>query len=142
MLVGWTCGAVFKPHRPQKRAPSCSLAAHLGHGNVPPASPGLTIINEPLPQRPQNLTPSANRELQLEHATMPGITLDCGAPAELVPCDDEGWLAVPCSGLSWAWITCSLAPSRTSITRSSSRSPAFETQDMLPGRNVCQDDSA
>jgi len=42
----------------------------------------------PLPHRPQNLTPSAKREPQLEHATMPGITLEGIAPP--LPCDDEG----------------------------------------------------
>ncbi len=52
-------------------------------------------MNEPLPQRPQNLTPSANLEWQLEHATMPGITLDGGDPPVLDPSDGDGWLAVP-----------------------------------------------
>jgi len=60
------------------------------------------MTNEPPPHRPQNLTPSANFDPQLEHATMPGITLDCGEPAELVPCEEDGWLAVPWGGLSWA----------------------------------------
>ena len=57
--------------------------------------PRLIIVNEPLPHRPQNRTPSANLEPQFEHATISGITLDGGEPPVLLPCDGEGWLAVP-----------------------------------------------
>ena len=37
---------------------------------------------------------SAKREPQLAHATIPGITLDGGAP--LAPMEDDGWLELPC----------------------------------------------
>jgi hypothetical protein len=50
-------------------------------------------MNERLPHRPQNFTPSANFDLQLEHATMPGIMLD-PVPLLPVPCDGDGWLPV------------------------------------------------
>ena len=79
---------MFKPHRPQKRELIGSEVLHRGQGYVDGASPGLTSLNDPLPHRPQNLTPSAKREPQLEHATMPGITLEGIAPP--LPCDDEG----------------------------------------------------
>jgi hypothetical protein len=50
-------------------------------------------MNERLPHRPQNFTPSANFDLQLEHATMPGIMLD-PVPLLPVPCEGDGWLPV------------------------------------------------
>ena len=50
-------------------------------------------LNERLPHLPQNFTPWAKRALQLVQATMPGITLDFGAPLLLPPVPDgDGWL--------------------------------------------------
>ena len=89
-------GVILSPQRPQNREFSGSGAVHRGHGYVAEGSLAFTGLKVPPPQRPQNLTPSAKRELQLMHATIPGITLD--APPELpalLPCDDSGWLGVP-----------------------------------------------
>ena len=118
---------MFRPQRPQKREFSGRDAEHRGHGYVPSVCARVTRVNDPLPQRPQNLTPSANREPQLAHATIPGMTLEAGEPMPLLPCDDDGWLGEPWTGFNCACMTCSLVPSRISITRSSSRSPGFET---------------
>jgi hypothetical protein len=120
---------MLRPHRPQNFEFCGSGAEHLGHGNDPGLSPGLTKTKDRPPQRPQNFTPSAKREWHVAHATMPGIMLEWMPPL-LLPCDGEGWLAVPRISRSWAWMTCSFAPSRTSMTRSSSRSPGFETRSM------------
>ena len=82
----------MSPQRPQNLEFSGSGDEHRGHGNVlDGASPALTSMKERLPQRPQNFTPSANFDLQLEHATMPGIMLD-PVPLLPVPCDGDGWL--------------------------------------------------
>ena len=67
---------ILNPHRPQNRENSGSIFEHRGQGNEPGDSPGLTIMKDRFPHRPQNLTPSANRELQFEQATIPGITLE------------------------------------------------------------------
>ena len=130
--VGWLRFAVapelmLRPQRPQKRENSGSMFEQRGHGNERGDSPGLTRTKFRLPHRPQNFTPSANRELQFEQATMPGIRLEC-TPLLLLPCDGEGLLPASVIDLSCACMTCSSASSRISITRSSSRSPAFETR--------------
>jgi len=52
-------------------------------------SPSLTRTKERPPHLPQNLTPSANRELHVEHATIPGIMLEATPPL-LLPCEGEG----------------------------------------------------
>jgi hypothetical protein len=81
---------MLRPQRPQKREFCGNGAAQRGHGYVAGASPALTSENEPPPQRPQNRTPSANREPQLVHATIPGMTLDGGDPLLLDPSDGDG----------------------------------------------------
>ena len=130
--AGWLRFAVvpvpmLNPQRPQKRENSGSVFEHRGHGNEPGDSPGLTITKERFPHRPQNFTPSAKRELQFEQATTPGMRLECTPPL-LLPCEGEGWLPASFTGLRVACMTCSFAPSRISMTRSSSRSPGFETR--------------
>jgi len=102
--IGWlfpivTPGAIFSPHRPQKREFSGSKFEHRGHGKEFGDSPALTRLKERLPQRPQNLTPSAKRELQLEHATIPGIRLEC---TSLLPLPCDGGLSAGRTVLSWA----------------------------------------
>ena len=82
-------GVIFNPHRPQKRDRSGNSAEHLGQGDVLAESDSVIRTNERPPHRPQNLTPSANREWQLVHATIPGITLDCILLLPL-PCDGVG----------------------------------------------------
>ena len=67
---------MLKPQRPQNFEFCGRGVEHRGQGNEPALSPGLTTTKERLPQRPQNFTPSAKRELQLEQATIPGITLE------------------------------------------------------------------
>ena len=69
-------GAMFKPHRPQKREFSGSGEEHLGHGNIFVESPAVTTAKDRPPHRPQNFTPSAKREWQFVQATMPGMTLE------------------------------------------------------------------
>lgn len=118
---------MLSPQRPQKRAFWASGLEHLGQGYVPTAA--VTGAKLPLPQRPQKRTPSAKRVWQLVQATTPGMTLDWGEPP-LLPWDEDGWLEPPSGGRSCAWMTCSLAPSRISMTRSSSRSPALDTRKM------------
>lgn len=86
--VGAVCcetgaGEIPVPHRPQNLVFAGSMAEHRGQLIVAGCWAGLTIANEPFPQRPQNLTPSANLAPHREHATIPGITLDC--PALLLP---------------------------------------------------------
>ena len=85
---------MLRPQRPQNLEFCGGGAEQRGHGKPFCISPGLTNTNERPPHRPQNFTPSAKRELQVEHATIPGITLEC-IPPLLLPCDGEGWLAVP-----------------------------------------------
>ena len=103
LVCGNIAGVMLKPHLPQKREFWGSDEEHRGHGYVAgAASPALTSMNVPPPQRPQNLTPSANREPQFEHATMPGIRLDTGELPALLPCDGEGWLEGLCGFLSCA----------------------------------------
>src|SRR5580765_3452320 len=119
---------MLSPQRPQKRELCGSGEEHLGHGKFEAVSPALTSTKLRLPHRPQNLTPSANRDPHFSHATMPGKILE--SLALLLPCDGDGWLVVACVGRSCAWMSCSPAPSRISISRSSSRSPAFETRRM------------
>ena len=86
-------GVMFKPHRPQKRELIGSEVLHRGQGYVDGASPGLTRVNVPPPQRPQNRTPSAKREPQLVHATIPGIRLEPAALPAPLACEGDGWLA-------------------------------------------------
>ena len=69
-------GPMFNPHRPQNLEFSGKGDEHRGHGNVLAVSAGLTRVKERPPHRPQNFTPSAKRELQVMHATMPGIRLE------------------------------------------------------------------
>lgn len=80
----------LSPHLPQKRASELKVVPHRGHGRVGDAVCSIGR-NVPPPQRPQNLTPSAKRDPQFEHATIPGITLDCPrdeAPPALEPACD------------------------------------------------------
>ena len=67
---------MLKPHRPQNFEFCGRGEEHLGQGNEFCTSPGLIKTKERPPHLPQNLTPSAKRELQVEHATMPGIMLE------------------------------------------------------------------
>ena len=67
---------MLRPQRPQNRECSGRVFPHRGQGNEFGDSPGLISTNERFPQRPQNFTPSAKRELQFEHATIPGIRLE------------------------------------------------------------------
>ena len=85
-------GVMFKPQRPQNRELIGSDVLQRGHGYVEGASPGLTSVNVPPPQRPQNRTPSAKREPQLVHATIPGIRLEPAALPAPLACDGDGWL--------------------------------------------------
>ena len=118
------------PHFPQNFEFSGRGVRHRGHGAMPGCSAGTISENAAPPQRPQNLTPSAYRAPHAVHPTIPGKRLDCGDPPVLEPCEGDGWLPSPEKCRSCAWITCSFAPSRISITRSSSFSPAFETRRM------------
>lgn len=74
--VSGAVGPMLNPQRPQNRECSGKRFAQRGHGKEFGDSPALTSTNERFPQRPQNFTPSAKRELQFEHATIPGITLE------------------------------------------------------------------
>ena len=67
---------MFNPHRPQNLEFSGKGDEHRGQGNVLAVSAGVTRVNERPPHRPQNFTPSAKRELQVMHATIPGIRLE------------------------------------------------------------------
>lgn len=86
-------GVIFRPHRPQNREFAGSGEEHRGHGKESGDSPWLTKTKLRFPHRPQNFTPSANRDLQLLHATMPGIMLE-PVPLLPVPWDGDGWLPV------------------------------------------------
>src|SRR5215211_7828362 len=97
-------GPILKPHRPQNLECCGSGLEQRGHGNESGDSPGLTRVNDRLPQRPQNFTPSANRELQLVHATIPGITLEW-IPLLLLPWDGDGLLPASIRDLRCAWMT-------------------------------------
>jgi len=117
---GDVVGVMLRPQRPQKREFWGSGVEHRGHGKFEAASPGLTSVKLLPPQRPQNLTPSAKRAPHCSQATIPGKMLESLA---LESCDGDGWLLVPRLGFSCACMSCSPAPSRTSIRRSSARSP-------------------
>ena len=89
------------PHRPQKREFSGKGFEHRGHGKELGRSPWLTVTKDRFPHLPQNFTPSANRALQFEQATIPGIRLDL-VPLLLLPCDGEGWLPISLTDRRWA----------------------------------------
>jgi hypothetical protein len=138
---GEVVGVMLKPQRPQKREFCGRGDEHRGHGKFEAVSPALTRTKLRPPQRPQNRTPSAKRDPHFSQATIPGRMLE--SLALLEPCDGEGWLAVARPGLSCAWISCSPAPSRISIRRSSSRSPARDTRKMCwPTGTSVSNDSA
>jgi hypothetical protein len=86
---GEVANGMLKPQRPQNFEFCGRGVEHRGQGNSAELSAGLTTTKDLFPQRPQNLTPSAKRELQVEQATIPGITLEW-IPPLLLPCDGEG----------------------------------------------------
>ena len=126
--VGAIEGVMLSPQRPQNLEFVGSAEAHRGHGKVlEGCSPALTRVNERPPHLPQNRTPSANREPHCEQATIPGMMLE-PVPLLALPSDGDGWLVPACAERNCACMTCSDAPSRISITRSSSLSPARATR--------------
>jgi hypothetical protein len=73
---GDDAAGMLKPQRPQNLEFCGSGVEHRGHGKLFCISPGLTRTNDRPPHLPQNFTPSAKRELQVAHATIPGIMLE------------------------------------------------------------------
>src|SRR4030095_15255969 len=89
--------------------------------------PAVTVSNVVLPQRPQNLAPAAKREPHLVQETIVGAFISTPETLPRLPPFD-GDKPLVAADLNCAWMICSSASERISITRSSSLSPGWATR--------------